>query len=112
MTTIRWEDSPDGTSPESTWSNPSKLSRKIRELAYRSYRALKAGRQREVAVQVGRDDRAEDLRDLRAQVERLQRKIHERQYHSLIPWVDALRRRVEDRLATRESSQNDRGSDS
>ena len=49
---------------------------------------------------MGAEDIAKDLRDLCAQVARLQRKIHDRRLDALIPWVDALRRRVEGGLAT------------
>jgi hypothetical protein len=98
MTSIRLEASPEGTRKDSTWSNPAKLSRKVRELAHRSYRALKAGPQPEAPAQTRPEELAEDLRDLCAQVARLQQKIHERRLQPLIPWVDGLRRQVEHRL--------------
>jgi hypothetical protein len=112
MTTIRFRDVSEAASQDSTWSNAAKLSRKVRELAGRSYRALKAGPRREAPAPTGPQDRGEDLRDLRAQVARLQQKIHERRFQTLIPWVDALRRKVDDRLATREKTDHDEGADS
>jgi hypothetical protein len=83
---------------DSTWSNPEKLSRKVRELVSRSHRALRE-RTRPAAVappshEVARDD----LRDLREQVSQLQQKIRTLQLVPLIPWVDALRRRVEEQF--------------
>jgi hypothetical protein len=98
MTKIRFDDPAEGTGEESTWSNAAKLSRKVRELAHRSYRALKAGAAPDVPTQVSPDELAEELRDLRAQVARLHEKIHERRLQPLIPWVDRLRRQVEHRL--------------
>ena len=44
-------------------------------------------------------DVLEDLRDLRDQIARLQHKIHTRNLEALIPWVDALKRQIDDRLA-------------
>ncbi len=82
----------------STWSNAAKLSRKIRELALRSHDALKASSQPEPQAQAAQTDIDDDLRDLRYQVARLQQKIHTRQLGPLIPWVDALRKQVEDHL--------------
>ena len=41
-----------------------------------------------------------DLNELRSQVARLQQKIHDRRLGVLIPWVDALRRQLEDRLGS------------
>ena len=98
MTSIRPEDFTEGTSQESTWSNPAKLSRKVRELAHRSYRALKASPRPDPRAPAASEDPAEDLRDLRAQVARLQQKIYQRGLKALIPWVDALGKQVEDRL--------------
>jgi hypothetical protein len=100
MTRIRFEDPAEGTSQDSTWSNLAKLSRKVRELAHRSYRALKSSTPPDVPAQARPEDLAEDLRDLRAQVARLQQKIYERRLQSLIPWVDGLRRQVEHRLGS------------
>ena len=88
----------DDTSDDSTWSNAPKLSRKVRELAHRSYRMLKSGKQSDAPSPASPGDIAEDLRDLRDQVARLQQKIHARRLEGLVPWVDALRRQVEDRL--------------
>jgi hypothetical protein len=61
-------------------------------MALRSHRALKAG------AQLSSEDIWEELRDLRDQVARLQQKIHSSRLGILIPWVDALRQQVEDRL--------------
>ena len=46
----------------------------------------------------GHGELAEEIRDLRGQVARLQRKIHALQLGGLVPWVDALAKRVEDRF--------------
>jgi hypothetical protein len=97
MTGIRFEDLAQGTSEDSTWSNPAKLSRKVRELAHRSYHALKAAPPHAPA-QARPEELAEDLGELRAQVARLQQKIHGRRLQPLIPWVDRLRRELEHRL--------------
>jgi hypothetical protein len=86
---------PDGSAVDSTWSSAPKLSRKVRELAHRSFHAL---RFRSLIGSLNRARSTEDLEDLRQQVARLQRKIHERDLEALIPWVDALRRQVDDRL--------------
>jgi hypothetical protein len=74
----------------------------VRELAQRSYRVLKAGRQPDGLGQAGAEDISEDLRDLRAQIARLQRKIHDRRLNGLIPWIDALWRMVSDGRAARQ----------
>jgi hypothetical protein len=87
---------------DSSWSSASNLSRKVRELAHRSHRALRAGKQPDGMARAGAGDLVEDLGDLRDQVARLQDKIHRRRLQHLIPWVDALSKQVEDRLATRE----------
>jgi hypothetical protein len=76
---------------ESSWSSPSKLSTKLREVAGRAHRALKAGARSEDHPQ----DIGDDLGDLRVQVARLQQKIHKRRLGVLMPWVDALRQQVE-----------------
>jgi hypothetical protein len=84
---------------DSTWSNAPKLSRKVRELAHRSFHALNTGPQRVAQAQADSKDVLVDLRDLRDQLARLQHKIHSRKLKALIPWVDALKRQVDDRLA-------------
>jgi hypothetical protein len=91
-------DAPESTVSESTWSSASKLSRKVRELANRSFHALKAGPQHVALTEARSNDILQDLRDLRDQIARLQRKIHERNLESLIPWGDALKQKVDDRL--------------
>jgi hypothetical protein len=88
----------DDTTDGSTWSNAAKLSRKVRELAHRSYHALKAGTQPDPQNQAGSTDIIHDLRELDDQVARLQQKIHARRLQALIPWVDALKQQVHDRL--------------
>jgi hypothetical protein len=92
------QESHDDASQESSWSSAVKLSRKVRELAERSSRALKAGAQPDPQNQAGSTDVVHDLRDLDDQVARLQQKIHTRRLGVLIPWVDALRQRLRDRL--------------
>jgi hypothetical protein len=89
------QESHEDTSQESSWSSAVKLSRKVRELAYRSSVALKAGTSPD-----GRNpaDSTDNLRDLDDQVARLQQKIHARRLGVLIPWVDALKQRIHDRL--------------
>jgi hypothetical protein len=89
---------PAATSSESTWSDAAKLSRKVRELAHRSYRFLKTSTRTDAPVQAGPEDVAGDNRDLGDQIARLQRKIHERRLNALIHWVDALHGQVQDRL--------------
>jgi len=42
--------------------------------------------------------RSQDLLDLRDQLARLQQKIHTRKLSALIPWVDALKQQVDDRI--------------
>jgi hypothetical protein len=98
MRSVQPQDWSQGTSQESTWSNADKLSRKVRELAHRSYSALKAGTQPYPQNQARSADILHDLLDLRDQVARLQQKIHARRLSAVIPWVDALRQQVEDRL--------------
>jgi hypothetical protein len=89
---------PDGSqeleTQESTWSDASKLSRKVRELAHRAHRAMRPP----TRSQASADPVGDDPSDLRNQVARLQRKIHQRQLRALVPWVDALRRQVDARL--------------
>jgi hypothetical protein len=98
MTRFDTSDSPPRTGEDSTWSSASKLSRKIRELGIRSYRAVNSKSRPDGPKNAAPDDIAEDLADLRNQLARLQQKIHERQLGVLIPWVDTLRHQVEDRL--------------
>ncbi len=98
MTNTQPQELHDGTSEDSTWSDAGKLSRKVRELAHRSYHALKTNAQPVALSQAGPEDIAEDLRNLCDQVARLQQKIHARRLRALTPWVDALRQQVEDRL--------------
>jgi hypothetical protein len=97
VTNPRSRDEDDIAGQESTWSSASKLSRKVRELAHRSHQALKRGT-------IGHEAHQpidEDLRDLREQVRRLQRKIHERRLAALISWIDALQQMVETGLGDR-----------
>lgn len=98
MTNTEPQELHDDPSQESTWSDAGKLSRKVRELAHRSYHSLKTGTQPDALAQAGPEDITEDLRDLCHQVARLQQKIHARRLRALTPWVDALRQQVEDRL--------------
>ena len=91
-------DLPGSADQDSTWSNPAKLSRKVRELAYRSHRALKADAKPHVPVSRSSDESRQELRDLRIQLARLQQKIHELRLGGLVPWIDALKRQVETRL--------------
>ena len=93
------QNTPEKTDTDSTWSSAPKLSRKVRELAHRSFRALKTGPQGVARAQEGSKDVLDDLRDLRDQVARLQQKIYSRNLEALIPWVDALKRQLDDRLA-------------
>jgi len=88
----------EDASQDSTWSNAAKLSRKVRELAHRSSRVLKAGTQPDPQNQAGSTDILHDLGDLDDQVARLQQNIHARRLGALIPWVDALKQRIHDRL--------------
>ena len=85
----------ENSAMESSWSSAPKLSRKVRELAQRSFDAL---RFRSLVGSFNRAHSTEDLQDLRDQVVLLQQKIQSRNLEALIPWVDALRRQVDDRL--------------
>jgi hypothetical protein len=98
MADVRIQDSRADSGQDSTWSNPAKISRKVRELAHRSHRALRGRTRPGAAARPGPDASQEDLRDLRDQVARLQQKIHALRLGVLIPWVDALRKQVEERL--------------
>jgi hypothetical protein len=98
MATAERENTPESTDLDSTWSNAPKLSRKVRELAQRSFHALKTGSDPVARTQAPSPDILQDLRDLRAQLARLQQKIHSRKLGALIPWIDALIQQVDDRL--------------
>ena len=92
------QDRPENTDTDSTWSNASKLSRKVRELAHRSYHALKAPSQPVAQAEALPNEVIQDLRDLCDQIARLQHKIRTRNLGALIPWVDALKRKVDVRI--------------
>jgi hypothetical protein len=97
MADIRIRHHPARSEQDSTWSSASKISRKVRELAQRSYQALRPER----AAPASRPDHQADsaeLRDLRQQVERLRHKIHARRLDALVPWVDALWKQVNEGL--------------
>ena len=81
-------------SEDSSWSSGSKLGRKVRELAHRSHRALKAGTQ----LHESPNKIVDDPDDLRDQVVRLRQKIHERRLGPLISWIDALEHQLNDQL--------------
>ena len=98
MATAEPEDTSETTGLDSTWSNAPKLSRKVRELAHRSFHALKTGSDPLARTQAGSTDILQDLRDLRDQLAKLQHKIHARKLEALIPWIDALTQQVDDRL--------------
>ncbi len=98
MHSVQLEKTAEATSQDSTWSNPVTLSRKVRELAYRSHVALKSSAAAGAPTQASSQVHADDLRELGAQVVRLQQKIHERRLERLIPWVDTLSRRLEHQL--------------
>jgi hypothetical protein len=98
MASTEQHETPSGISEDSTWSSASKLGRKVRELAHRSFRAIKSSPESVAQTQRRSSEVVEDLRDLRGQVARLQHKIHDRKLGPLIPWIDALRQQVEDRL--------------
>jgi hypothetical protein len=86
------------TDLDSSWGSASKLSRKVRDLAQRSFRAIKTGSPSLAENQAESKDVLEDLRELLDDVARLHQKIHARELDGLIPWVDALREQVENRL--------------
>jgi hypothetical protein len=92
------ENMPQPLSVESSWSSATKLSRKVRELAHRSFLAIHSGRQQVDKNYERSKDILDDLRELNEQIAWLQHKIHARKLDSLIPWVDALKRQVDDRL--------------
>jgi hypothetical protein len=68
------------------------LSAKVRELAVRSHRVISA--QRSIRKDLGVDQ----LRELRRQVDRLQRKVRKHRMTALALYVDALSSRIDDRL--------------
>jgi hypothetical protein len=95
-------DLPTSAGEDSTWSNPAKLSGKARELAHRSRRALKAeAGQRDPASRSSRESQP-DVSDLLAQLARLQHKIHALGLGGLVPWINVLKRQVENRLNSTE----------
>ncbi len=98
MTSALPQEKPETTDGDSTWSSAPKLSRKVRELAHRSYHALKTSPHPVARSQAASSDVLDDLRNLRDHVARLQQKIHTRNLEPLIPWVDALKRQIDDRL--------------
>jgi hypothetical protein len=98
MPSAERQDTPESSSDGSTWSSAPKLARKVRELAHRSFHALKTDPKLARQVPLRSKEVEHDLRDLRDQIARLQRKIHERNLGALIPWIDALKHQVEDRI--------------
>jgi hypothetical protein len=100
MASAERQDTPECTSDGSTWSSAPKLARKVRELTQRSFHALKSGPMPDAQAPPRSNEVQQDLHDLRHQVARLQRKIHDRNLGALIPWIDALRQEVENRLGT------------
>ena len=86
---------PQTAGRDSSWSSASKLSRKVRELAHQSFLAIHSGSQPVADTQARSKD---DLQDLHDQVAWLQHKIHARKLDLLIPWVDALRREIDNGL--------------
>ena len=93
------DNTPQTLGEESSWSSASKLSRKVRELAHWSFHAIRSSSQPIADTQPEAKYVVQDLRDLGRQVARLHQKIHARKIDSLIPWVDALKRQVDIRLA-------------
>ena len=98
MASLEIDDAPQTVGVDSSWSSAPKLSRKVRELAHRSFHAIHSGSQAVADARARSQDVFQDLRDLRDQVAWLQHKIHARKLDSLIPWVDALRRQLDNRL--------------
>jgi hypothetical protein len=89
---------PVGPASDSTWSNPAKIGRKVRELAHRSHVLLGAGCRSHVPASLTDDGQREDAAELLQQVARLQRTIHARRLGVLTTWIDALRRQLEERV--------------
>jgi hypothetical protein len=102
---------PASVGQDRTWSSPDKLSRKVRELAHRSRAALKAAGQPHVQALKSTESGREAIRYLRNQVARLQQTIHCQRLWVLIPWVDALRRRLEERLSSQERQEQNQIAD-
>ena len=98
MTITERQETPKVASDDSTWSSAPKLSRKVRELAHRSFHALKSDQERMAAYLAffegspGRAARPAWSGGPAAC------KIHDRNLEALIPWIDALRQQIEDRL--------------
>jgi hypothetical protein len=88
---------PETAGQDSSWSNAPKLSRNVRDLAHR-FHALNSVAQPVEETEARSKEVVQDLRELRDQVAWLQHKIHARKLDSLITWVDALRRKVDNRL--------------
>jgi hypothetical protein len=101
MTSSAEQNLQENSGQESTWSNPAKISRKVRELAHRSHQVIKAGYRDVASAREDSQATTEDPGELLDQVARLQKKVHERKLGALIPWVDALRDRVEDYLGSK-----------
>jgi len=97
-------DLPESAGQDSTWSNPAKISRKVRELAHRSHRALKSAAPSQVLAS-SHSEASQELRDLRIQLARLQHKIHALRLGVLVPWIDTLRLQVETRLNSAEKEE-------
>ncbi len=74
MASAERQETPKGVSEDSTWSSAPKLSSKVRELAHRSFHALKANPQPATHIQRQSIEVVQDLRDLRDQIARLHAK--------------------------------------
>ncbi len=77
----------ENASQDSTWSSAPELRKKVRELAHRGHRTLEAPRQCPECP----EDLGEDPRDLREQVAKLHRRIHQRCLGGLVAWINALK---------------------
>jgi hypothetical protein len=97
MASFELDNTPQTVGVDSSWSSAPKLSRKVRELAHRSFHAIHSDPHSNAAAQASSRDVDQALRDLRDEVAWLQHKIHARKLDSLIPWVDSLRRQVDNR---------------
>jgi hypothetical protein len=98
MESSELDNTPQTAGQDSSWSSASKPSRKVRELAHRSFHALNSIAHPVAQTEARSKELLHELRDLRDQVARLQHIIHARKLDSLIPWVDALRQQVDNRL--------------